>query len=229
MKVLVKPQLNLHRHDVDTVGTGFKNADPDMRAIFLAFVNDNNATVDHEMVETSDLSEPLIREHNDRLMASSKMQTHDESHPKIMSLHSTLLEAKQLNEKNCLHLNAVRRCITNGTYLRRLYMPPDSVMHLFPSIYSKMLVAAATYSQRAQRKMARQIQDITMTDTTGRRWSVTCDCKMSSSGTLYCRLTGGWSRFCRENHVTVDDDVVLMRDCGRFADVSVYVDRRGGS
>jgi hypothetical protein len=213
----------------DTAWPGPSDTDLDVKAIFRAFLDDKIVSSAFEMAAERDCLAPVIREQNHCLMSAhgpSISTIHGASH--TASSQQSLLKPKRSNKMRRLHRNVgpVRRRITNDTYLRRLYMPPDSVICLFPSLSSKLLEMTALRSEQAHCKPRYLSQDIVMTDATGRSWPVTCDCKLSSSGILHCRLIGGWSRFCRDNNVAVQDEVVLVRGCGRSADVTVHVDRR---
>jgi hypothetical protein len=226
MEVLVEPLFDVREHVVDTVcGLRLKGTDPDMEAIFLAFLEDNNATIAPKMASKSELSASLTLEKDNR---STSAHVPAESHVDGASPATPLRpkqKPKRLRSMRGLrpHGRSVRRRITNDTYLRRLYMPPDSVMRLFPSLSSKLLAMTETRPQRAPPPCLSQ--DFMLSDPTGRSWRLTCDCKISSSGVLHCRLVGGWSCFCRDNNIAVQDEVVLVRGQGQSADITVCIDR----
>lgn len=220
----MEPLLHVNEHVFDTAQRP-KGTDPDLDAIFRAFLNDNYVNSFPGMAVKSNSSTPLIRKHKCSTSASVPAKK-NHGYTQSAYLHPCVLKSKQLNDMQHFHHDRpVRRQITNETYLRRLYMPPDSVTCLFPSISSKLLaLRTATRSRRAQIQLSDLNQEFIMTDSTGQSWSVTCNCSMSSTGVLHCRLIGGWSRFCRDKNVSVQDEVVFVRGHGRPADITVYID-----
>lgn len=238
MDVIAEPLLDFCNHVADTVQLGLQSTDLEMEAIFHTFLNDNVLDTRTKNATKANISSPVSRNLKKRLTgarALSKKKIDDA--PLLASSQSsisTVLQAKNWNNM-ChpdRHYCTLRRRITNDTYLRRLYMAPADVVTLFPFLASKLQAITKMRSQRC-RRLQTQLpglnHDFVMTDAIGRRWTVTCNCKISGSGILHCKLTGGWSCFCRENNVTIHDNVVLVQGYGLSADVHVYVDRRNVS
>lgn len=238
MDMLTEPLFDFCEH-VKTVQLGLDDADLDMGAVFLNFLDDSdfNSTCMLDF-DKNNYRLPVRRKQKKIPTVARipfKKQNHDAPHSaSSQSCIPTVLEAKKWNDmgRSERHKCTLRRRITNDTYLRRLYMPPVDVITLFPSLSSKLLSINEMRFQRCQRlqsELPGLIQDFVMTDASGKSWPVTCDCKMLSSGAMHCRLTGGWSRFCRDNNVAVHDEVVLTRCHERSVDVSVHVERRNAS
>jgi B3 DNA binding domain len=234
MDVFAGPLLDFCNHAADTVQLGNKNTDLEMEAIFLTFLDDRvNDTC--QMNVNADV---YLRAHRKpkkcSTSASMLSKKKIDNAPLLASSQSSMTTTLRTNKPNDMcrfdrHECTLKRCITNDTYLRRLYMPADQVTTLFPFLFSKLLAMTEIRFKNCQRfhsQLSTLYHDFIMADANGRRWTVTCDCKMSSSGTLHCRLTRGWSQFCRDNNVAIHDDVVLVRGCGQSVDVNVYVDRR---
>lgn len=125
------------------------------------------------------------------------------------------------------HAKPVRRCITNETYLRRLYLSTRQVAALFSGLSHEMLATmGAGTSTKWPRTNAHVSREFELVDAGGARWPTLCECSLAQ-GKLHCRLVGGWASFCRANGVATKDDVVFERCRGRPGEIAVRVERKG--
>lgn len=118
----------------------------------------------------------------------------------------------------------VRRVITNDTYLRRLYVPPQQTVALFPTLLHKFRLEAQL-GQSNRKKSVRFSYRVRLVNEAGRHWSATCTCYVYIAGAQHCQLVDGWAHFCRDNNVQLGDTVVLKRSRACSTDIVVTVNR----
>lgn len=130
-----------------------------------------------------------------------------------------------------LQATHIRRCITNDTYLRRLYLSPRHVMALFPTLSRELLPMMMPCSKRRSRNATSKsvrstlvCREFELVDANGLRWRILLECSLAN-GCLHCRFLGGWTHFCRENKVATNDYIVFERSSAQSSEIFARVER----
>lgn len=133
--------------------------------------------------------------------------------------------------KRCSRAISVRRCISNDTYLRRLYLSQSQAVALFPFVSHNLLQTPRPRLRGRSQKLtptfgpiASHTHNLELVDEHGDKWPANFECSWAN-GKLYCLLAGGWAQFCRHNKVAVSDYVVLQRGQADSTLVFVRIER----
>lgn len=141
--------------------------------------------------------------------------------------HASLPQSKSEPAVPC---SAVRRPISNNTYLRRLHLSPTQTSHLVPSLAVQL---DSVSKPHARRRLCRRVGvavivarvKIELINKNGLHWPAVCECTLSARGQLHCRLANGWAAFCRDNEAVVSDHIVLTRGKVENAEILVNLER----
>ena len=115
---------------------------------------------------------------------------------------------------------AFQRLVSNESYMRRMYLEQRVARILFSEMESHF---EQTLRQRSRvKKGPRLCRPITLVDEAGCKWTAVCTCFVSG-GQLHCRLTDGWSAFCKGNRLHLFDRVVFQIAALEAENMTVFV------
>lgn len=120
---------------------------------------------------------------------------------------------------------SIRRTITNSTYLRRLYLPADQALSIIPGDANLELDLVSNKRRSCTRNKITS-HDVTLVTCDGRCWVVTFEFTVSTLGQRHFRLVDGWARFCRDNGVCVDDEIIFHPNRTGSNEIEVIIERR---
>lgn len=128
-----------------------------------------------------------------------------------------------------LQTKCVRRCITNDTYLRRLYLSQSQAAYLFPLVPFS-LPQAFPCTRDQDQKLTPVLQTVLtsykfeLVDASGLQWETILEYSVTN-GKSHCRLVGGWALFCRHNKVSIKDHIVFERLQGQSNNIFASIER----
>lgn len=116
----------------------------------------------------------------------------------------------------------VRRTITNETYLRKLYLPFRKAKRLLSSLECTPMQCKTR--RNSKKLVQRIIINILNND---RRWLVAFECALSFNRQIHCRFVEGWSSFCKDNGLCINDAVVFWPSATNDHEIRVQIEKSG--